>query len=71
MPFAHHGRFDDIYLGLVAQKAGVNPLHTDYIHFWEQAYSPSDFRHVVAAHGFHEPSRLLAVWNEQHGLGQA
>ncbi|XP_043216229.1 beta-1,3-galactosyltransferase brn-like [Amphibalanus amphitrite] len=64
-------RFDDIYLGLVAQKAGVKPLHTDYIHFWEQTYSPDEFRHVVAAHGFHDPSRLLAVWSEQHKLGNA
>ena len=55
----------------MAKKAGVVPLHTDYIHFWEQAYTLGGFRHVVAAQGFHDPRRLLAVWNEQHALGHA
>ena len=64
-------RFDDIYLGLVALKAGLKPLHTDYIDFWGRAYDPGEYRHIVAAHGYHEPERLLAVWGEQHELGHA
>ena len=66
-----YDRFDDVYMGLVAQKAGVKLLHTDYVRIDGQPYSASDFRHMVAAHGFHEPSRLLTVWNEQHKLGHA
>ncbi|XP_037088359.1 beta-1,3-galactosyltransferase brn-like [Pollicipes pollicipes] len=64
-------RFDDIYIGLVAKKAGMEPVHTEHIHFWERPYDAHGYRDVVASHGFHDPDRLLAVWQEQHRLGQA
>jgi len=64
-------RFDDVYIGLVTKKAGLRLLHSDHIYLWEKSYDAVGFRDVVASHGYHNPERLLAVWTEQHRLGQA
>ena len=65
-------RFDDIWLGLVASKAGLEPLHSPEFHFYPK--DPSRIQHykfVVASHGFSEPMELQRVWQKQKEAGNA
>nr|CAG4650206.1 EOG090X07IA [Sida crystallina] len=64
-------RFDDIYLGLVARKAGIDPQHCSEFHYWKKDYSISGYRYVIASHGYHDPDELKRVWNQQKSAGNA
>lgn len=64
-------RFDDIFLGIVARKAGLRPLHSDAFRFWGRPEYPEDFEGLVAAHGFSDPELLVRVWEQQKSRGQA
>ncbi|KAJ1521242.1 hypothetical protein ONE63_002927 [Megalurothrips usitatus] len=68
--YTKHFRFDDIYLGLVAKKVGIEPYHCSEFHFYKKPYDIHSYRHVVASHGF-EPEELVRVWNEQRSAGFA
>lgn len=64
-------RFDDIWLGLIAKKAGVRPFHCDEFHFDRKPYSVRGYRYVVASHGYSDPAELERVWNKQKEAGNA
>nr|CAG4640915.1 EOG090X07IA [Eulimnadia texana] len=64
-------RFDDVYLGLVARKVGLEPLHCSEFYFWKKPYSATGYRDVIASHGFGDPQELRKVWTEQKSLGNA
>lgn len=64
-------RYDDIFLGIVARKAMLQPLHSDAFRFWSRPSTPQDFEGLVAAHGFDDPELLVRVWEEQKSRGQA
>ena len=68
--YTQHFRFDDIYLGLVASKAGIEPYHCDEFHFYKKPYGVLMYRYVIASHGF-DPEELVRVWNEQKSAGYA
>lgn len=63
-------RFDDIYLGIVAKKIGLEPLHCEHFHYYPISYS-SEYEFAVASHGFQDSNRLLQVWTEQKEIGFA
>lgn len=69
--YTKHFRFDDIYLGLVAKKAKIEPYHCTQFHYYKKEYNVFSYRHVVASHGYDDPSELLKVWNEQRSAGNA
>jgi hypothetical protein len=69
--YTQHFRFDDIYLGLVAKKAKIEPYHCTQFHYYKKEYNVFSYRHVVASHGYGEPHELLKVWNEQKSAGNA
>ncbi|XP_050497694.1 beta-1,3-galactosyltransferase brn [Diabrotica virgifera virgifera] len=69
--YVKHFRFDDIYLGLVAYKAKINPLHCDQFYFYKKFYSKFGFNFTVATHGYGDPKELVHMWNEQRSLGFA
>lgn len=69
--YTKHFRFDDIFLGLVALKAGIEPFHSDEFYFYHKPYSLHDYRYVIASHGFENPNVLVRVWNEQKTAGNA
>lgn len=57
-------RLDDIYMGILAHKLDVKPVHVDNIHFYAPKYSPELFSNsVIAAHQF-EPDKLEEIWRE-------
>jgi len=65
-------RFDDIWLGLVAKKARLEPFHCPEFHFYPKDYSRVvQYRFVVASHGFSDPTELLKVWLKQKEAGNA
>ncbi|XP_041978362.1 beta-1,3-galactosyltransferase brn-like isoform X1 [Aricia agestis] len=63
--FVKHFRFDDIYLGIVAKKAGVTPVHSNRFYFYKKKYDKEGFKDVIASHGY-ESEELVKVWLEQH-----
>lgn len=67
--YTRHFRFDDIYLGIVAKKAGVVPLHSDRFRFWAQGTDLPPG--LVASHGFGDPEELVRVWEQQKARGEA
>lgn len=69
--FTKHFRFDDIYLGIVAYKLHIEPLHSDEFYFYKKDYSVHNYQYVVASHGYGNPKELLKVWNEQKSIGNA
>ncbi|KAL0274307.1 UNVERIFIED_CONTAM: hypothetical protein PYX00_006760 [Menopon gallinae] len=69
--YTKHFRFDDIYLGLVALKAGIEPFHCEEFHFYKKKYNPFNYKYVISSHGYQNPSELIKVWNEQKSRGYA
>ncbi|GIX95888.1 beta-1,3-galactosyltransferase brn [Caerostris extrusa] len=64
-------RFDDVYLGIVAKKCGISPLHNEHFYFWRKPYREEAYSNVIASHGFDDPDELKKVWEEQRSLGHA
>ena len=64
--------FDDVYMGILAKKLGVEPFHSP--EFWmyrKYPYKVKDFRFTVASHEFSDPEELDRVWNQQKQAGNA
>ena len=64
-------RFDDIWLGLTAKKAGLVPFHAPDFHFHRKLNTVRGYKYVVSSHGFSDPDELARVWNEQKEAGNA
>ncbi|XP_011141776.1 beta-1,3-galactosyltransferase brn [Harpegnathos saltator] len=69
--YTKHFKFDDIFLGLIAKKAEIEPFHCEDFHFYKREYTKYNYKYVVASHGYGDPNELLQVWNEQKALGNA
>ncbi|XP_055382428.1 beta-1,3-galactosyltransferase brn [Condylostylus longicornis] len=70
--FTKHFRFDDIYLGIVAYKAKIQPLHNEEFYFYKATYrGPPSYRYVIASHGYTDPEELNQVWSEVRAAGYA
>ncbi|XP_049869170.1 beta-1,3-galactosyltransferase brn [Pectinophora gossypiella] len=64
--FVKHFRFDDIYLGIVAKKVGIEPTHCPGMYFYKKKYSKEGYRKVIASHGYSDHEELIRVWTEQN-----
>ncbi|XP_055642657.1 beta-1,3-galactosyltransferase brn [Toxorhynchites rutilus septentrionalis] len=70
--YTKHFRFDDIYMGIVALKAGIEPLHSEEFYFHKAAYlGPQSYKYVLATHGYDNPDELIKIWNEIRAAGYA
>lgn len=70
--YTKHFRFDDIFLGLVAMKAHIEPLHSDQFHFHRAPYSePYSYKYLIASHGFSNSKEMLNVWTQVRSAGYA
>ncbi|KAB7495989.1 Beta-1,3-galactosyltransferase brn [Armadillidium nasatum] len=69
--FTKFFRFDDIFLGMAAKKAGIKPVHHNEFHFDKKPYSLEGYKWVIASHGFADPVQLLNAYNEQRSAGNA
>lgn len=55
-------RFDDIYLGLIAYKLSIKPIHSDYFVFYKKHFV-NNYKNVIASHGFQDIDEMLNTWN--------
>jgi hypothetical protein len=69
--YTKHFRFDDIYIGILAKKVSIIPLHNENFYFWKLKYDPNVYANVIASHGFSDSNELMLVWNQQKTLGNA
>ncbi|GFQ92811.1 beta-1,3-galactosyltransferase brn [Trichonephila clavata] len=69
--YTQNFKFDDVYLGIVAKKCGISPLHNENFYFWRKPYSKESYSKVIASHGFDDPVELAKIWKEQKSLGHA
>lgn len=69
--YVKHFRFDDIYLGIVAKKAGITPLHCSEIYFYKKPYRDDNYKYMIASHGYSNHKELVDVWNAQRIKGYA
>ncbi|XP_014612477.1 PREDICTED: beta-1,3-galactosyltransferase brn [Polistes canadensis] len=69
--YTKHFKFDDIFMGLVAKKADIEPFHCEEFHFYKKDYTKFNYKYVITSHGYGNPNELLQVWNEQKALGNA
>ncbi|XP_015118244.1 uncharacterized protein LOC107041937 [Diachasma alloeum] len=69
--YTQHFRFDDIFLGLVAKKADIEPFHCDEFHFYKKDYTKYNYKYVISSHGYGDPEEMVEIWNEQKGMGNA
>ncbi|XP_044759994.1 beta-1,3-galactosyltransferase brn-like [Coccinella septempunctata] len=58
-------RLEDVYIGLLAYRLGIQPVSNNENFKMEAKYDFEGYRHVLAAHGFQEPRKLWMVWKEQ------
>ncbi|GAB6025125.1 hypothetical protein CHUAL_014015 [Chamberlinius hualienensis] len=64
-------RFDDIYVGILAKKCFVEPVHNPYFYFYELPYRKTNYEFVIASHGYEDTKKLMQTWNEQYVMGNA
>ena len=64
-------RFDDIWLGLIAKKAGIEPFHNNQFYFHPPQYTVKSYKYVVASHGFSDPVYMTNIWTQQKQAGHA
>lgn len=73
--FTQYFRFDDVFLGLVARKARIEPVHCSEFYFWKKPHSfssgASAYRDVIASHGYGHPEELRQFWVQQKTAGFA
>ena len=57
-------KFDDIYMGILAYKLGIPPIHMSSVYYHAPTYYPSVYAsEIIAAHGF-SAAELVRVWNQ-------
>ena len=63
--------FDDVYLGIIAKKLGIELFHSNEFRTSKWSLKAEDFAHIVASHEFSDPCELERVWNAQKKAGYA
>ncbi len=69
--FVKRFRFEDVYLGLVARKVGVEATDFPGFYLHPNDFKNEGFRDVIATHGFQDHEELRSVWSEQWTAGIA
>ena len=67
-------KLDDIYIGILAKKVSIKPIHNNNFIFWQSklpSYDNEKFSNVIASHGFDNTEFLIKTWNQQKTLGNA
>ncbi|XP_033754921.1 beta-1,3-galactosyltransferase brn-like [Pecten maximus] len=63
MQFTKSFKFDDVFLGIVAYKLGVKPIHVPRIKMIKFiSYRNHTFKIILAAHGYGTPNELRTAW---------
>ena len=64
-------RFDDVYLGILAKKCGIDLYHCE--RFWRSRKDKTidDLNYTIASHDFQDTKELENVWLRQKENGHA
>ncbi|XP_065211112.1 beta-1,3-galactosyltransferase brn-like [Planococcus citri] len=68
--YTQHLRFDDVYVGILAKKLGIEMFHCPEFYLSEKIHDESSFKYAISSHGYHS-SELIKIWNEQKMMGNA
>lgn len=61
--YVAHFAYDDVYLGLIALKIKLFPLHVNQFYFYKKPYiRAGDYKDVIASHGFSDADELREIW---------
>ena len=69
--YVRHFRFDDIYLGILAKKINLLPLHSEKFHFHKISSSRNEFKSVIASHGYENINELITTYVDMKNKGCA
>lgn len=71
--YTQHFRLDDVFVGLVATKVNMKPLHNEEIHPYRKVdmKEVDHFRNLIASHGFGDIDEMINVWNQCERAGLA
>ncbi len=67
--FTKHFRFDDVYLGLLAKKVGIELFHCAEFRMFRNS-GEENLTYALSSHGY-EPEELVQIWSKQKMLGNA
>lgn len=62
IPYTRLFKFDDVYLGIVAHKLKVTPQNNKHFHVHKVGYDATEFRDVLASHGYNNASEMRKAW---------
>ncbi|TGZ60116.1 hypothetical protein CRM22_008735 [Opisthorchis felineus] len=62
MPYTAYLYIDDVLLGILLHKLGINPVHLDGIHFFAKPTYTTD-QTFISAHGYNSPEQLRQGWS--------
>ncbi|XP_065210617.1 beta-1,3-galactosyltransferase brn-like [Planococcus citri] len=68
--YTQHFRFDDVYIGILTKKLGIEMFHCPEFYTLKKIYDKSSFKYALSSHGYHS-SELIKIWNEQKMMGNA
>lgn len=68
--FTRHFIFDDVYIGIIAYKMGIQPVNNKDCSNAKVSYDgPESYRTLVATHGYDDWTEMIKVWRECNDLG--
>ncbi|GAA34058.2 UDP-glcNAc:betaGal beta-1,3-N-acetylglucosaminyltransferase 5, partial [Clonorchis sinensis] len=62
MPYTAYLYIDDVLLGIILHKLGINPVHLDGIHLFSKPAFLIE-QNFISAHGYNSPEKLRQGWS--------
>ncbi|XP_064650002.1 beta-1,3-galactosyltransferase brn-like [Lineus longissimus] len=66
--YTKYMRFDDVFVGIVAWKLHIKPVHHNAFHFYKVDPLRKEYLNTVASHGYEDPDELVNVWEAHREL---
>jgi hypothetical protein len=60
--YTKYMRFDDVFVGIVAWKLHIKPVHHNAFHFYKVNPLENNYLNTIASHGYEDPNELVKVW---------
>ena len=69
--YTKHFRFDDIYMGILANKINILPFHSNHFYTFGRQSDLAKYKYLIASHGYENSNFLLKTWLNLKSLGYA
>ncbi|XP_019921453.3 beta-1,3-galactosyltransferase 5 isoform X3 [Magallana gigas] len=66
MQFIPYLPFDDVFLGFIAQKLGIEPTNNAYISLEERTTNANDIKNFISQHGYNTNILFRIAYNNTH-----